>query len=128
VSRRHLSKAKREARTAELAKIPEEAAQRIWNVVARTFRGIHHCPGGWENREPWGDGISIVAFGGMSTYDFDYLTRLVVAAHDECVRVDVIGCAPSYMRIGLTARKNRDGEFYDRHDTIETAIEKARRC
>jgi hypothetical protein len=113
------------AEQAQLAAIPKEALARMERVLARTYRGIHHCEG-WRARRPFGEGVSVTHYAGMSTYDYDELTRLVVAAHDEAVRVDLIGASHGYIRIGLTPRL-RDGSLYDSHPTIEAAIEKARR-
>lgn len=108
----------------QLAAIPPEASARMERVLAIAFRGIHHCEG-WRNRRPFGDGVSVVHWAELSTFDFDYLTRLVIAAHDEHVRVSMIGASNGYIRIGLTPRL-RQGDVYSRHDTIEAAIEKVR--
>jgi hypothetical protein len=110
----------------ELAALPAEISERIERVLARAFRGIHHCEG-WSRRRPWGPlGLEVIHYHGLATFDYDELTRLVIAAHDECVRVHLIGAANRYIRIGLTVRQ-REGDFADRHDTIEAAIEKARK-
>jgi len=99
------------------------AQERIRNVLATTFRGIHHCgkikkyDEGTVN-EMW----ETNKYGGMTTYDFDELTRLVIAAHDECVRVEISHSGPGLVKIRLWARDNRDGKYYEKHPTIEEAI------
>lgn len=57
----------------------------------------------------------------LSTYDFDFLTRIVVVAHDLCVRVSVLPSGPGRLKLRLFARK-RDGDLYTRHPTMEEAV------
>lgn len=58
---------------------------------------------------------------GLATYDFDPLTRLVIGAHEHCIRVCVEPSAPQYLKIGMWPRK-RDGSMFERHPSIEDAI------
>ena len=54
--------------------------------LAAEFKyGFHHL----SNLRRWGNGIAIDEPNEIATYDFNGLTRLVVMAHDECVRVGV---------------------------------------
>ncbi len=57
----------------------------------------------------------------LSTYDFDHLSRLVIGAHDECIRVDISPCSFRYLRIYMHPRE-REGGMALRHPTIEQAI------
>ena len=96
----------------------EVRAERLLN---RVFRGLHHCPkikkqGGdfpWWEINPYGD---------LATYDLDTLTRLVIAAHDECVRAEISSSGPRRVRVLLHPRYGREGDFSKRHPTIEQAI------
>ncbi|HZS84188.1 MAG TPA: hypothetical protein VFA50_15035, partial [Stellaceae bacterium] len=54
-------------------------------------------------------------------YDFDHLTRLVIAAHDRCVRLDIEPAARRYLWLILHPRE-REGGMSRRHPTIEQAI------
>lgn len=92
-------------------------------VLDRTFRGIYHLPN--YDRIDWSDpNVVEVNIGrDLSTFDFDELTRLVIAAHDECVRAELSACNMQYMKLRLTRRGVREGEFWHRHPTIERAIE-----
>jgi hypothetical protein len=64
--------------------------------------------------------------GDLSTYDYDSLTRLVIAAHDACIRVTVSSSGPNMVKITLWPRDGREGSISDRHATIEQAIETMR--
>jgi hypothetical protein len=104
-------------------------AERIERVVEVAFRGVHHCDG-WRKRKDigWG-GVSFVHYAGLATYDYDELTRLVVAAHEECVRVEIEGCGPRYLRIFLSPRVRPESDHdphrvstMESHPTIDNAV------
>ena len=79
---------------------------------ATTFRRAN-----WE----YGLGVSFIVKGCFSTFDSDGLTRLVIGAHDRCIRVQVEGCGPNLMRICMWPRKSREGQLFERHPTLEQA-------
>jgi hypothetical protein len=83
------------------------------------FRGEHHFPG---KMKPYGDGWAISYLGGLSTYDCNDLTRLVLLAHAQCIRANVDQGGPNRLRIAIW-RRQRDGSIFERHPTIEQAIE-----
>lgn len=60
--------------------------------------------------------------GKLSTYDFNHLTRLVVMAHDRCIRVEVDALAPRIIEIIAFKRHKREGCMTERHPTIQEAI------
>lgn len=93
-------------------------------VLAVAYRGIHHVEG-WEKRQPYGPGVSVLVDAGISTFDFDVLTRLVVAAHDECVRLEISGAGHYSLRLAFHSRE-REGRMSERHPTMEQAIDAAR--
>ena len=103
------------------------ANERLEQVLSDTFRGINHCgpirkhyEGGefemWETSK----------YGGMSSFDFDELTRLVISAHDNCVRVEVCQGPPRGVKIRLWPRFTREGSTTQRHPEIEEAVLKFR--
>jgi hypothetical protein len=90
------------------------------------FGGEHHIPAGKyrgaRGVKEWGTGWCVTTWGGeLSTFDFDGLTRLVLMAHDQCIRVEVAP-AMRYLRIAIW-RRLREGRMSARHPTIEQAIE-----
>jgi hypothetical protein len=62
----------------------------------------------------------------MATQDFNHLTRLVFAAHDHCVRIEVSPKAFRYLDITMHSGRGREGGTMESHPTIEGALEKWR--
>ena len=92
---------------------------------ATLYRGEHHIPGAkykGENVRPCGHGWSVSHFGDLSSWDADALTRLVLLAHERCVRVEVSQGGPNRLRIAIWGRE-RAGGIAERHPTIEQAVE-----
>ena len=82
------------------------------------FKGKHHFP---AKMKEWGNGWCINSLFGLATYDFDTLTRLVLMAHDKCVRVELQSAGLHGIKIILHKRK-REGSMYERHPTIEKVL------
>lgn len=94
------------------------------DMIASVFHGEHHAP---QNVFAFGRGIRCsVASQKLSTFDFDYLTRLVVLAHDHCIRVEIISSGPGLIGIVLHKRQGRIGDIWSRHPTIEDAVVRVR--
>ena len=92
-----------------------EEAERFFH---RHFRGAHHCP---EIKE-YGTGWKVAAHCGLSSFDFEDLTRLVFLAHDMCVRIEIIQSGPRRIGIAMWQRRARDGSSMERHPTIDQAL------
>jgi hypothetical protein len=75
----------------------------VADILAELYDGIYHLDG-LHNVSFAGDYIQVPIHGYLSSYDWDHLTRLVVLAHDRCVRVEV----KAEMRMG--------GEADDLHE------------
>lgn len=101
-----------------------EAQLACFDLLCDVFHGEHHAP---ERIFAFGRGIKCSAESHrLSTFDFDYLTRLVVLAHDACVRVEIVSSSPGRIGLVLHKRAGREGSTYDRHPTMEQAIERVR--
>lgn len=94
---------------------------RAEQVLAYTFRGIHHVDQHRIRRESPTQ-ITYTHYGDLSTYDWDQLTRLVVAAHALAVRVEISAASPRYVRLRLSER-SRNGDIATRHPTLAEHIE-----
>ena len=103
-----------------------ESEQRAYQVLARTFGGIHHVEG-WATREEWGDGVAVTLWvHPLCTFDGNALTALVVYSHEECVRLEIEACAPGTFRLIFHARRRRGPEACEMwawHPTIEKSLE-----
>jgi hypothetical protein len=99
----------------ELLEGPEPEAIAFF---AAFCRGEHHFP---SKVKPHGRGWSMSHFGSLSTFDTDDLTRLVLLAHEKCIRAQVEQGGPNRLRIAIWKRE-RGGRMYERHPTIEQAI------
>lgn len=83
--------------------------------------GSHHLPG---KVKPCGSGVEMNGHSmSLSTFDFDYLTRAVIMAHDRCIRFCVDPSGPGMLKVQLHKREGREGRMYERHPTMEQAIE-----
>jgi hypothetical protein len=101
----------------------------VAGLLDELFAGIYHEQAAVRNKKVnWMDThyISICIYGQLSTFDFDKLTRLVVLCHDHCIRCEVEGAAPKYLRLNFTHRVGRVGSGYEQHPTIEDAIARMR--
>lgn len=98
---------------------------RAERVLACVYRGIHNCD--TIKKVPGEDGRwEVNHIGQLSTFDFDCLTRLVISAHDNCVRATVLSSGSRMVKIWIHDRKGREGKMSQRHPTMEQAIESIR--
>lgn len=97
---------------------------RAEKLLARVFRGMHHVYSLKKERDYW-----TCITNHVSTYDFDELTRLVLAAHEYCCRVEIRNGGPLRLKIFVSPRipKTDDSNIFESHPTIEQAIEKWRK-
>jgi hypothetical protein len=89
------------------------------NFFGALFYGEHHIPGEvTECGYGWKISSNYIQ---LSTFDYNALTRLVLLAHDNCVRVDVSARGMNRLVISIYPRQ-RDGDMSKRHPTIEEHI------
>ena len=69
--------------------------------------------------------IEINLYGGMATFDSASLTRLVFLAHDYAIRIEINGARNGILKL-LFHRRDRDGDLYHRHPTLEDAVKQWR--
>lgn len=89
-------------------------------MFARVVGGFHHVTGSFK---PHGEGVKVSAYASQwATFDFDGLTRLVLAAHDEMIRASVVPSGPRMIGFEMWKRHTREGYMSERHPTIEQAL------
>lgn len=86
---------------------------------AHLFYGEHHIPRGGVKE--FGDGWCVNRPGDIATYDYNELTRLVVMAHDCCIRASIMQGGPGQVKICIWERK-REGSMSLRHPILEDHI------
>ena len=97
--------------------------KKVHHILSLTYHGLYNVPGKIKYDELF---IEVSVTEGLSTFDFDKLTRLVVGAHDLCVRLVIKASGPRLVKLYFTSGRNRTGLIQDRHPTIEEAIEQIR--
>jgi hypothetical protein len=88
-------------------------------MLAHLARGFHHLAGPIKR---CGSGVSVSWRTGMATWDFSELTRLVVMAHDRCIRAEITQGGPGLLKVLLHKRHTREGDISRRHPTLEEHI------
>lgn len=93
-------------------------------LIADLFGGFHHLRqrrAGYTFESAGPDGVFYRDQRSLATFDCDELTRLVVLAHERCIRVEV-SARMNYLEIMAHQRKGREGRFFERHPTLEDAV------
>ncbi len=104
----------------------EFTKQEAIDFFSKFYNGEHHIPGYAEGIKPCGLGWQVNHDRGcMSTYDFSNLTKLVVMAHDMCIRVQVAAVRNGIIQIAIHKR-SREGNIMHAHPTLEQNISELR--
>lgn len=102
----------------ELSPLGKDVARLLHDL----YSGIYHIQRECSRTNWTNDGyIEIVLRGCWCTFDDDKLTRLVFLAHDYGIRVQMDARSNGYIRI-MFHRREREGNLYRRHPSIETAL------
>ena len=88
------------------------------SILSRWVGGDHHL----EPIKPHGDGILMPWSQDLSTWDFDGLTRLVLLAHQNHVRISIRAHQPRCVAITAHRRKVAGG-MSERHSGLEFLME-----
>lgn len=94
--------------------------QEAIDFFAVLYYGEHHIPGNGLPK-PFGLGWCVNHQSDMSTFDFDFMTRLVFLAHDRAVRASIMPSGPGRVKIAIWKRQ-REGRTSERHPTISEAL------
>jgi hypothetical protein len=99
--------------------------ERALAVIQCAFGGEHHVDKlSWHNGEAGSlldSRCEFRTFGSLATWDYNELTRLVVAAHDYCVRADVRPAGRRSLGVMLSDRLRAHGDMplMKAHPTLE---------
>lgn len=112
---------KRALRVEEMSPLGEKVADLLGDV----FFGIYHLDNSALRRVEWDNAHHVIFSLGwrtISTIDDDYLTRLVILAHDRMLRLEISAANRHYLRLTFHQRRSRSGELMYRCPTIEDHI------
>jgi hypothetical protein len=90
---------------------------------------VNHAFGGWHhvgNRKQAGRRtVSFTCYGDLSTYDFNVLTKLVLAAHAVRCRVELAQSQPRRLKVFVTCRENKPDSWSEHHPSLDDLITEA---
>ena len=104
--------------------VVSDFGEKVADFLGELFYGIYHLDDKSLWRVDWSNTRYIeMSFysGGLSTFDFDELTRLVFLAHHYCIRVSVKPCNFNYLRLVFHPRE-RNADLYHRHPSLDEAV------
>jgi hypothetical protein len=101
----------------------------VADILGQVFQGIYHIDSEvlhkrcqWDNERYIEVVMPDSTNCGLSTYDFNNLTTLVVLCHDRCVRLSIYAAAPNRLRLMFHKREGRTGSINEKHPTLEEAV------
>lgn len=107
----------------DFRKTATPAQIRALDALCWVLKGEHHLPrSGVRACGP--TGVEFTTFQDYATFDFDELTRIVYAGHKFCVRIELSGAAPGFLRVQAYARDVSGKDMFERHPTVQQLIEK----
>jgi hypothetical protein len=108
----------------KISKLGENVADLLNDV----WCGIYHIDDLFLRKVDWTNKnwIRISIFGGLNSYDDDKLTRLIILAHDRCLRVEINPCNFNHLEL-LFHQRERVGDFYSRMPTMEDHLAEIRK-
>lgn len=102
---------------------PSPLGERVADLLGQMFLGICHLERDLDDVD-WTNPHYItikLRFAHLATFDNDTLTRLVILCHDRALRCEIEGRGPQTLQL-MFHQRQRDGQMYERHPTMEQAI------
>lgn len=93
-------------------------------VVNYAFDGWHHVEG---RKQAGTRTVSFTCYGDLSTYDFNVLTKLVLAAHAVRCLVELSQSQPRRIKVYLSARENKPKSWSEHHPSLDDLIADAQK-
>ena len=92
-------------------------------LLERFFGGFHHM--NVSKVKEYGRGIGYghhSSHFSAATYDYDGLTRLVLLAHQRCIRIGFDPSGPGMLKLCLFKRKTNGTSMNERHPSLDDLI------
>lgn len=97
--------------------------RRVIGLLAFVYDGIHHVKG--QNIR-WTPGpfphAELSVWANLDTYDSSLLTRIVIAAHDLAIRVEIRSSGPNHVKLFMSPRARDGDSIMNRHPTLEDHV------
>ena len=94
------------------------------DMLAEWAGGYHHLPKVHKSSQ----GVEINHYGDLSTFDFNKLTRLVLLAHRDFVRIEITNSGPRQVKIMAHLRrpKQKGDCMWSYHPSLADLIAQAK--
>ena len=92
---------------------------RVANVLGQVYRGIYYIDSAVLRKGmSWNNSLvlSVNVSGGLATFDFDELTRLVFCCQQAGIGVDICGCPWAYTKLLFSAKRPTIGQIFESKD------------
>jgi hypothetical protein len=100
--------------------------RRVADLLGEWYYGLYHMDGATLADWSTPSYIQIRHYGELSTFDNSSLTRLVLLAHREAIRISISPRSIRYLTLMFHPRQSSaqasDLRMYQRHRTIEQAV------
>ena len=102
---------------------PSPLGAAVADLLNDVFAGIYHLNHRSLRKVDWTDPYVIMLNhdGALPTFDYDFLTQMVVLCHDRCLRLQIKGKGPRILEL-MFHQREREGGISHRHPTIEDAV------
>ncbi len=102
----------------------------VADILGQVFRGLYHLEhcGGFSKTD-WANTrfVEVRISGQLATYDAHALTDLVILCHDRRIRLEINPNMRTLLLRFHQRRSRSGGSVWERHPTIEAAIESTRK-
>lgn len=98
--------------------------EQVADLLGDLFFGIYHLDQKALRRVDWGNNHHIefnLGWHALATTDFNELTRLVILCHDRAIRCSIEASTHKYLKL-IFHKRQRGGDIYHAHPTIEDAV------
>ena len=107
------------------AKPPSKLGPLVADILGQVFAGIYHIDRGSTLRKPYWHAeeyIEVNVPGSLATYDSNELTMLVLACHEQAVRLEIRSGGPGRVKLCFSPRTHGAASRMHRHPTPEEAV------
>ena len=101
--------------------------ERVADLLDEWQFGLYHMDPKALQKARWYDthciqiSLGSAGPGGLATYDYDNMTRLVFLAHEYCIRIAIHPGGTKSLTLVFHPR-SRDGDQFGKHPTIDEAL------